>query len=291
MEFTDYFKLYPSTLWSVLVLSLIFYLPERLVPAEKDQATRRRLFNLAYMPFILALIFLLQGLFGPLYTYGLILTGGGFLPALINPQSGIVGQLLFAVGFAFVWDVWQYWIHRWQHSNAFLWQTHKFHHTEVALNSTTQARHHASNYLLYIIVYLPVFLLLGPQQPHFIAVFAMFRLWGFVNHANVRIDLGPLTPLVSGPQWHRIHHSVNSEHFNRNFAAFFPCIDILFGTYYAPRSGEYPRTGLPPKEQAPDLREATVGPLVAWRNMAWLKLGDSTYSDESPSQATALHEK
>jgi sterol desaturase/sphingolipid hydroxylase (fatty acid hydroxylase superfamily) len=273
MELGEHFQQYLSTLFSVVLLSFVFYFPERLAPAEKSQAPRRRFFNLAYMPFVLALIFSLQVLFGPLYSYLLNASGGGFLPKLFDPPSGLAAQLFFALVFAFVWDLWQYGIHRLQHLNAFLWQTHKFHHSEVALNSTTQARHHALNYVLYIISYLPVFLLFGSQQPHFIAVFVMFRLWGFVNHANVRINLGPLTPFVSGPQWHRIHHSVNTEHFNRNFAAFFPCIDMLFGTYYAPRPGEYPRTGLPPTEQDADLREATVAPLVAWRKMAWLMLG------------------
>jgi len=33
--------------------------------------------------------------------------------------------------------------------------------------------------------------------------------------------------------------------YDKNFAAFFPVIDILFGTYYRPRRDEYPRTGIP----------------------------------------------
>lgn len=269
MEAASFLREYLNVVISVLVLSLVFYLVERIFPAEKDQPTAKRLFNLAYMPFIVALILLLQPLFGPLYTLALQLTGGGLLPAFTNQQSGLAAHLSFAILFALVWDVWQYWIHRLQHTIPFLWQTHKFHHTETALNSSTQARHHTLNYFLLLASYVSVIIILGPQQPHFIATVVMFRLWGFVNHANVHFSFGRLTPFVSGPQWHRIHHSILDEHHNRNFATFFPFIDLLFGTYYAPQKGEYPATGLSTQPQSGDLREATVVPLVAWYRMAF----------------------
>jgi sterol desaturase/sphingolipid hydroxylase (fatty acid hydroxylase superfamily) len=268
VELLEYFRLYLSTLGWALVMALIFYVPERLAPAEKNQPAAKRIFNLVYTPIVIGTIFLLQPLFGPFYLRALNFIGGGLLPVMVNEQSGLFAQLLFALSFAVVWDTWQYWIHRLQHTNAFLWQTHKFHHSDTALNSTSQARHHALNSLLMLVSYFPVLLLFGSQQPHFIATFVMFRLWGFVNHANVRLNLGPFTPLVAGPQWHRIHHSVRAEHLNRNYATFFPFLDMLFGTYYAPQKEEYPATGLPPGELTSDLREATFSPLISWYRMA-----------------------
>jgi sterol desaturase/sphingolipid hydroxylase (fatty acid hydroxylase superfamily) len=266
MGFEDYFRLYFTTLIWALLLALIFYLPERLAPAEKDQPRAKRIRNLIYTPVVIAIIFLLQPLFGPLYSFALTSTGGGLLS--ISPPNSFGGQLAFAVAFAVVWDVWSYWVHRLQHTSEFLWQSHKFHHTETALNSTTQARHHALNYVVMLISYLPVIALFGPQQPHFIATFLMFRLWGFVNHANVRLNFGPLTPVIAGPQWHRIHHSIYAEHMDRNFATFFPFIDRLFGTYYAPHKNEFPPTGMLTDEPASELREATVAPLFAWNKIA-----------------------
>jgi sterol desaturase/sphingolipid hydroxylase (fatty acid hydroxylase superfamily) len=226
-----YFRQYLSTLIWALLLLLIFYLLERLVPAEKAQPRAGRIFNLAYTPLVIAIIFLLQPLFSPLYSFALTSTGGGLLSRFTSAQKGLAGQLIFAFAFAVVWDIWAYWVHRLQHTNAFLWHTHKFHHSDTALNSTTQSRHHALNHVFLLIAYVPVIALLGPQQPHFVATFLMFRLWGFINHANVRFNLGPLTPVISGPQWHRIHHSIDAAHRDRNFATFFPFIDILFGTY------------------------------------------------------------
>lgn len=270
MEFEILFRQYLNTLIWALLLALIFYLPERFSPAENGQPLNKRIANLIYTPIVIAIILLLQPLFGPLFTFALVSTNGGLLG--LSQPSSLPGQLVFALAFAVGWDIWSYWVHRLQHTNSFLWQSHKFHHTETALNSTTQARHHALHYVVSLIAYLPVIAVFGALQPHFIAVFLMFRLWGFVNHANVRLSLGPLTPVVAGPQWHRIHHSILAEHYNRNFATFFPFIDIFFGTYYRPHRREFPATGLTDEEKTTDLCEATVAPLFALSNMAHLHL-------------------
>jgi len=50
--------------------------------------------------------------------------------------------------------------------------------------------------------------------------------------------------MLSGPQWHRLHHAIDQDCHDRNFAAYFPILDIVFGTYRAPRQGEYLATGL-----------------------------------------------
>lgn len=264
---------YGSILLSMLILTVIFNFLELLVPAEKGQAVSKRLFNLLYFPFALALALFLQFLLAPFYSHALGITRGGLLPEFINAQSGFAAQLLFALFYALVFDIWQYWAHRLQHTIPFFWETHKFHHSETALNSSTIARNHVLSNLLFILLYLPVLIILGPQTPHFIALFLMFKLWGFVNHSNLRLNLGPLTPIISGPQWHRIHHSLYAEHHDRNFAAFFPFIDILFGTYHRPVKNEYPPTGLSAEEGEGFLRDATISPFSTWYKMTARRLG------------------
>jgi sterol desaturase/sphingolipid hydroxylase (fatty acid hydroxylase superfamily) len=270
---TNLLREYGNILLSVLILTLIFSFLEALAPAEKSQAISKRLLNLLYFPFGLALILLLQLLLAPYYSGALSIAGGGLLPELVNGQSGFVANLAFALFYAVVFDLWQYWAHRLQHSIPFFWETHKFHHSETALNSSTTARVHVLSNLLFIFLYLPVLIILGPQTPHFVALFLMFKLWGFVNHTNLRFNLGPLTPIFSGPQWHRIHHSLYAEHHNKNFATFFPFIDILFGTYHRPVKNEYPPTGLPDEEREGFLREATISPFTTWHKMTARRLG------------------
>jgi sterol desaturase/sphingolipid hydroxylase (fatty acid hydroxylase superfamily) len=271
--FSNLLREYVNILLSVLILTLIFSFLELRAPAEKGQAVSKRLFNLLYLPFALALVILLQFLLAPYYSRALSIAGGGLLPEFVNGQSGFVAHLLFALFYAVVFDIWQYWAHRLQHTIPFFWETHKFHHSETALNSSTIARTHVLSNLLFIFLYLPVLIILGPQTPHFIALFLMFKLWGFVNHTNVRFNLGPLTPIISGPHWHRIHHSLYVEHRNKNFATFFPFIDILFGTYHRPVRNEYPPTGLPAEESESFLREATISPFSTWHKMIARRLG------------------
>jgi sterol desaturase/sphingolipid hydroxylase (fatty acid hydroxylase superfamily) len=260
---------------SVLLTSLIFYAVERAAPAERDQPFSGWLFNVAYTPALLALIFLLNLLlFNLALSYVLVAAGGGLLPVFSVEKRGPVAQLLFAATYAIVWDFWQYWLHRLQHTVPFLWETHKFHHSDTALNSTTQTRVHVLSYFLSVVFYLPVLILFGAQTPHFVATFLMFRVWGFVNHANVRVNFGRLTPFISGPQWHRIHHSARAEHRDKNFATFFPFIDLLFGTYYRPREAEYPPSGLA-GERATALRQATFEPFSAWHRMILRRFGSS----------------
>jgi sterol desaturase/sphingolipid hydroxylase (fatty acid hydroxylase superfamily) len=115
-----------------------------------------------------------------------------------------------------------------------------------------------------MVSYAPMLLIFGGTTPHIVVLFLMFRLWGFVNHANVRVNFGPLTPVIAGPQWHRIHHSVEPDHRDKNFAAFFPFIDRVFGTYHRPGPNEYPATGLALATPDPQLVQATIGPFIGW---------------------------
>lgn len=258
---------YVTLVGSVFVIALVFRGLERLAPAERDQPHSAWLFNLAYTPFVLLFILLLHFVFSPAYSRISTYTGGGLFPRLAGEGSGVAAHVLFALVYFLIWELCQYALHRLQHTFPILWETHKFHHSEKALNSSTQARVHALSYVLALVFHLPVIVLFGPRTPHFVAAFLMFRLWGFFNHMNVRVGLGPLTPLVSGPQWHRLHHSIRREHRDKNFATFFPFIDILFGTYCRPDAGEYPPTGLA-GEPPGGLRAATVAPLGAWYRMA-----------------------
>lgn len=116
----------------------------------------------------------------------------------------------------------------------------------------------------------------------------MFRLWGFVNHANVRLGFGPLTSFVAGPQWHRIHHSVEAEHRDKNFSTFFPFIDRMFGTYYAPAPDEYPATGIGPEREG-FLMQATISPFVAtWRRIKLTANADAPSFDGAQGKVTLL---
>ena len=88
--------------------------------------------------------------------------------------------------------------------------------------------------------------------------------WSNFFHANIRLSLGPLTPLITGPQYHRIHHSIESEHVNKNYAAFFPVWDWIFGTFWRPVRGEWPAAGLVDTDGVWNLGEILFSPFIGW---------------------------
>jgi sterol desaturase/sphingolipid hydroxylase (fatty acid hydroxylase superfamily) len=64
-----------------------------------------------------------------------------------------------------------------------------------------------------------------------------------VYHANLRSGYGWLKYLLVTPQSHRIHHSAEARHRDKNFGIFFSFWDRLFGTQWTGYD-EYPRTGI-----------------------------------------------
>ena len=83
-------------------------------------------------------------------------------------------------------------------------------------------------------------------------------------HSAIRVRLSWLDRMLVTPQVHRIHHSVDAEHYNRNFADVLPTLDIVFGTYDRPEREAFPAAGLGPDFPAPrSLVSAQFGPLVA----------------------------
>jgi sterol desaturase/sphingolipid hydroxylase (fatty acid hydroxylase superfamily) len=229
--------------WFAVVAGVVA-IAEHVAPAGPNPLLRERAGNFLI---VIAVAFPLAGLmslaqFVPqtLIAQGLMgVVFGGWRP------SSIGGLVAATAVYAFVWDSFQYWSHRAQHSFAWLWPAHALHHDDERVNSTTALRNTLWGGVLgFLLVYLPTSVICGFDLLTVYGAWLLFATWGFVNHANVRLRLGPLTPIVSGPQWHRIHHGRDPEYHDANFAAFFPVIDVVFGTYRRPAGGEFPLTGL-----------------------------------------------
>ena len=73
-----------------------------------------------------------------------------------------------------------------------------------------------------------------------------FLLWLHIVwiHSPTRFHFGPLRAVFVDNRYHRIHHSLEERHFDRNFGAFTTLWDRLFGTHHAPSSDEWPDVGL-----------------------------------------------
>lgn len=173
-----------------------------------------------------------------------------------NPDS-IVGITTMAIGILlpiFVFDGFYYWFHRAQHRFVWLWRFHKVHHSIVHMNCINSYHHVLEDILRFPFVVLPLALLLKVDAPQMVLLSAFVAAWGQYIHSDTSIHLGRLNAIFGDNAYHRLHHSVVKQHFNKNFAAFFPLWDRLFGTYHKPEQGGLPTVGLtktpPPRSVA-----------------------------------------
>ena len=97
--------------------------------------------------------------------------------------------------------------------------------------------------------------------------FDLLLVWAIFTHMNLRLEMGPLTSVLAGPQVHRIHHSNQPIHQDKNFAAYFPVWDIMFGTYHKPARGEFPDCGTVDGETTWSVWEANVGVFKGWHKL------------------------
>jgi sterol desaturase/sphingolipid hydroxylase (fatty acid hydroxylase superfamily) len=187
--------------------------------------------------------------FGVLY----ILVGTGAWAAVhtayplsfrVHDEGSLIRSLLLVAGYVAVTDFVFYWYHRAQHRFTLLWALHELHHADTELNATTSFRTFWLEYPVQAFVLsVPTLLLLGIDRTAAV-IFPLVQTGILMfTHWNLRLQLGPLTPVFCGPQLHRIHHSILPQHRDTNFSQVFPVYDILFGTYCAPGRGEFPPTG------------------------------------------------
>jgi sterol desaturase/sphingolipid hydroxylase (fatty acid hydroxylase superfamily) len=166
-------------------------------------------------------------------------------------------------------DCWFYWSHRIEHKVPILWEFHKIHHSDEQMNASTWARDHflqESWRAFFSVFTLGLIVDLHLAEAGKAALYSTTFLIGMsmFYHSAIRVRLPWLDRLLVTPQVHRIHHSVDAEHYNRNFADALPIFDIVFGTYYRPGKEEFPATGLGPDFPAPrSLLSAQFGPLAA----------------------------
>lgn len=63
-------------------------------------------------------------------------------------------------------------------------------------------------------------------------------------HSPIDVHFGPLRKLLVDNRFHRIHHSIEPRHFDKNFGICFSLWDRWFGTAYDPSPDEWPDGGL-----------------------------------------------
>jgi sterol desaturase/sphingolipid hydroxylase (fatty acid hydroxylase superfamily) len=246
VDFTQrFFNEAPVTLWlGAFTIGIIF---ETLLPkAQAGNTLRARATNITHSLIYLGAIFI----FAPsIFTFVAFIRNTLGIHGLINLQvfdnSTYLHQTIIFIIYLFVIDFFQYLWHRAQHRFPILWDQHVVHHSDVTMNVTTATRHHWTEFAFQAFtIALPFTILFNISPTGAGVVSVVFSGWQFFVHMNVRIHLGPFAWIAAGPQVHRIHHSILPEHRDKNFAAYFPIWDVIFGTYHHPTRNEFPETGV-----------------------------------------------
>jgi sterol desaturase/sphingolipid hydroxylase (fatty acid hydroxylase superfamily) len=225
---------------------------------SRRRLARTILFNIVYAVAMTALAVAVQPVADAETAY--ISSRIGMAPVAL-PDQGVL-LLGSALLLMLTSDLIFYWVHRAQHRYPVLWAMHSFHHSDDDLNAAAAYRHYWLDKPFFaLIAYLPLGLVFRIAPSVAAAYGLVFTFFSIFPHMNVRVQLGPLTRVFTGPQVHRIHHSIHPNHFNTNFAGAFPLWDLLFGTYHAPQHGEFPPTGVPAMPSRPGPIEAFLWPV------------------------------
>lgn len=218
-----------------------FGLAELLIPQDKRPWGRKSLLSATYLIFA-----------GKLGIYAFLLT-----PAMRKawlyfglPSMHLDEKMplpIYMVVSLLVVTFTAYWAHRLMHRIPALWHIHKIHHSAENLNYSTVYHKHLLETLLQTPLHLVAVLALGTNL---VAPFGIvFKFVDVFGHANIRINTGWLTYLVSTPQAHRVHHSIDPKHYDSNFSNTFMWWDHIFGTFnYDP---EAPPTAYGVTEEIP----------------------------------------
>jgi sterol desaturase/sphingolipid hydroxylase (fatty acid hydroxylase superfamily) len=143
-------------------------------------------------------------------------------------------MIIFLVGE----DIILYWTHRFFHGRR-MWKYHAVHHSSEELEWISAARFHPVNLFLGSVMADVVMLLAGISPNVFVVLGPLTIAHSAFVHANLDWTLGPFKYVIAGPVFHRWHHTAPERGGERNFAATFPILDVIFGTYYMPK-GELP---------------------------------------------------
>lgn len=143
-----------------------------------------------------------------------------------------------------VYDFWNYWMHRAQHK--WFWKQHSIHHSIRDLSAVNSYMHWTEDLFRVAFIAIPTALFFRLDvAASTLAATMIVAMHGNFIHSASSINFGRLGSwLIADNRWHRIHHSIEPQHFDKNFATGVPLWDHIFGTAHIPAKGEWPAAGV-----------------------------------------------
>jgi ornithine lipid hydroxylase len=141
-------------------------------------------------------------------------------------------------------DFFRYWLHRSAHEQKWLWRFHAVHHSVQKLYWLNVGRFHPFDKAIQMLCDTIPFVILGVDARVVALYFLVYSIKGFYQHSNVDVKLGWLNYLISGPELHRWHHSMQIAESNTNYGNNLIIWDLLFRTFFHPPLQHVKQLGL-----------------------------------------------
>lgn len=221
------------------ILWLIFLPLERVWPVHRGRRWFRPGYRTDVAHFFLTGVLSSAAVFVaaiPVYVIGQALRPDGL-------QEAVRAQPIWAqvVEIVLLTQLAAYWVHRAEHTVAWLWRFHRVHHSSAELDWLASTHLHPVDQAVTVVGAFALPSLLGFDLSLVAAGVVVLQAHAIAQHANWRLGFGPLRSVLSAPSFHHWHHSNEPEARNRNFAGLFPWLDRVFGTYHDPL-GTWPAT-------------------------------------------------
>jgi sterol desaturase/sphingolipid hydroxylase (fatty acid hydroxylase superfamily) len=201
---------------------------------------------------------------------------GGYVYAWRHLRVATISEhsIIAWVAITVALDLCYYAFHRASHRVNFLWAMHAVHHQSEEYNFSTALRQAWFDPLVQWAFYLP--LALAGFTPAMYAMAATINLiYQFFLHTRAVKRLGALEWIFNTPSHHRVHHGIDPEYVDKNYAGIFIAWDRLFGTFV-------------PERVEPVY--GTVKPLASW-NAAWANVAEFARVAQLARGATTMREK
>ncbi len=159
----------------------------------------------------------------------------------LSPAANIIATVI-------LFDMFDYWWHRFNHRIPILWRFHKVHHVDTHVDTTTSLRFHPGELAISFLFKAVWIVLWSPTLWAYTIFEASVTFSAQFHHTNIDFPdpiENTLRKVFVTPCYHTAHHTVNQRTGNNNFATIFILWDRLFSTYRLPDFEEMKYLGLP----------------------------------------------
>jgi sterol desaturase/sphingolipid hydroxylase (fatty acid hydroxylase superfamily) len=146
-------------------------------------------------------------------------------PLRLDPHNPLTWIALF-----FADDLAYYWFHRVSHESRVFWASHVVHHSSQHFNLSTALRQTWVP-MTYFPFWLPLPLLGFPVWMVLLAQAwsLIYQFW--IHTERIKKLPKPLEAVLNTPSHHRVHHGMNHQYLDKNYAGILIIWDRMFGTY------------------------------------------------------------